>query len=199
MVLHEFLRTRRSIRQFTAEPVPIAEVERILTTATSAPSAHNRQPWRFAVVTSAHARAALADNMTARFRQDLEKDRLPAAEVEARVEISRSRVQTAPVVIVMCMDAADMDSYPDAARTLAERTMAIQSVSNAGMALLYAAHADGLGGVWNCAPLFAPDIVRNILDLPTSWEPQAMFLLGKPARTPGPGTRKPLTDVTLFR
>src|SRR5687768_2063471 len=50
--LHNFLRTRRSIRRFKPDPVPASVIEEILTTATYAPSAHNRQPWRFAVLAS---------------------------------------------------------------------------------------------------------------------------------------------------
>src|ERR1041385_6062917 len=49
--LHNFLRTRRSIRRFKPEPIPDSVIQSILTTATYAPSAHNRQPWRFCVVT----------------------------------------------------------------------------------------------------------------------------------------------------
>ena len=50
MELHNFLRSRRSIRRFRPEPIEDAVIERILTTATYAPSAHNRQPWRFCVI-----------------------------------------------------------------------------------------------------------------------------------------------------
>src|SRR5512138_3577939 len=100
MDLHSFLRSRRSIRRFTPQPVPDEAVERILATAVCAPSAHNRQPWRFCVLKSAEAKSRLADAMAADFRRDLERDNLAAAEVAARVESSRSRITSAPLVIV---------------------------------------------------------------------------------------------------
>jgi len=51
---------RRSIRQFTPEPVSPEDVDTLLQAAMAAPSASNRRPWHFVVVTSAETRAALA-------------------------------------------------------------------------------------------------------------------------------------------
>lgn len=199
MDLHGFLRSRRSVRRFTAEAIPAAVIERILTTATFAPSAHNRQPWRFAVVTGASTKAMLADAMADHFRRDLESDGLSEAEVDSRIERSRSRIRWAPIAIVLCMDASEMDAYPDPGRAQAERIMAIQSTANAGLALLLAAHAEGLGGVWSCAPLFAPAAVKATLSLPEAWEPQAMFFIGNPRDAPKDKARKPLVEVSIFQ
>ncbi len=48
--LIEFLKTRRSIRRFKKEKVPMEIIEKILDVARYAPSAHNSQPWRFIVI-----------------------------------------------------------------------------------------------------------------------------------------------------
>ncbi len=198
MDAHEFLRSRRSVRRFKSEAVTSALIERILTTATYAPSADNGQPWRFAVLTDASTRARLADAMAAAFRNDLALDHLTGAEIEARLAKSRSRINSSPVVIILCMDMTEMDVYADAARAAAERVMAIQSTANAGLQLLLAAHAEGLGGVWTCGPLFAAQVVRNTLDLPEAWEPQAMFLIGYPDETPKAKALKPRQDLTCI-
>ncbi len=47
----EAIRTRRSIRRYTHDPVPDAVVAEILRAAMSAPSAGNQQPWQFVIVT----------------------------------------------------------------------------------------------------------------------------------------------------
>ncbi len=197
MNLHEFLRTRRSVRRYTSQPISEAVVERLLETARWAPSAHNRQPWRFAVITDAATKSRLSDAMAAPFRHDLEAERLPKNEIERRLEKSRSRVLGAPVVFVLCMDVSEMDTYPDADRQSAERTMAVQSTSMAGLQLLLAAHAEGLGGVWNCAPLFAPDAVVTTLGLPETWEPQGLLLIGVPDEQPAPRHHKTVQEVTV--
>ena len=64
-----------------------------------------------------------------------------------------------------------------------EWLMAAQSTALALGNLLLAAHHEGLAACWMCAPLFAPDIVRDVLDLPADWEPQALITLGYPAET----------------
>lgn len=45
----DFIFDRRSIRQFTPEPVTEEQVEQLLQAAIMAPSAQNRQPWHFVV------------------------------------------------------------------------------------------------------------------------------------------------------
>jgi coenzyme F420-0:L-glutamate ligase / coenzyme F420-1:gamma-L-glutamate ligase len=193
--LHTFLRTRRSIRRFKADPVPDSVIENILTTATYAPSAHHRQPWRFVVLTDVSIKTKLADAMAIEFQLDLEKDNLPAEEINKRVTSSLNRIINAPVVIILCVDMTDMDVYPDEKRNKAEYIMATQSAANAGMQLLLAAHAEGLGSVWVCSPLFVPNVVQKALDLPETWEPQAMYFLGYPADIPQPRQRKPLKEI----
>ena len=58
--LYELLRARRSIRRYTPQAVPSEMVERLLSAAGWAPSSHNRQPWRFAILTE-HVEIQLAN------------------------------------------------------------------------------------------------------------------------------------------
>ena len=55
----EHLLARRSIRQFTREPVAAADIRRLLEAAMAAPSASNRRPWAFVVVTAPDTLASL--------------------------------------------------------------------------------------------------------------------------------------------
>jgi coenzyme F420-0:L-glutamate ligase / coenzyme F420-1:gamma-L-glutamate ligase len=196
--LISFMRSRRSVRRFKAEAVPPEVVDRILETALWAPSAHNRQPWRFAVLQEKYGKARLAESMGAEFRRDLERDGLAPEDVEAQIERSRRRILEAPLVIVLCLDPSELDTYPDPARGRAEHIMAIQSVAMAGGALMLAAHAYGLGSVWMCAPLFAPAAVTAALDLPPTWQPQGMVLAGYPEQIPEPRPRRPLGEITRY-
>ena len=198
MDLQSFLRSRRSVRRFKPYPVPESMIRNILTTATYAPSAHNRQPWRFVVVTSQSVKSNMADAMAMDFRRDLERDNIPEDEIFARLQKSRSRIISSPVIIVLCMDFSEMDDYPDSRRAQTEKIMAVQSTANAGLQLLLAAHAEGLGCVWTCAPLFTPGIVRAVFNLPSIWEPQAMFFIGYPAETPMLRERKSVQEISIF-
>jgi F420 biosynthesis protein FbiB-like protein len=193
------LQTRRSIRRFKPDPVPDSVIENILATAAFAPSAHNRQPWRFCVVTDLSVKTKLADAMAMEFERDLNHDKLPQLEIQKRITRSRERIIAAPVVIILSVDMTDMDVYPDEKRNKAEYLMAVQSAANAGMQMLLAAHAEGLGGVWVCSPLFVQETIQDILELPKTWEPQAMFFVGHPQDVPEVRERKSLDAVVIRR
>ena len=189
---------RRSVRRYQAGSVRRATLERVLAAAAWAPSAHNRQPWRFTVLTSDDARSRLANAMGARLRTDRLADGVALHKVEADVKRSAARITEAPALVVVSMTLRDMDQYPDARRSMAERTMATQSVAMAVQNLLLAAHSEGLGACWMCAPLFCQDVVREALGLPDDCEPQALITLGEPADNGKPATRKALIEVVKW-
>ncbi len=197
-VFWQTLFKRRSIRRYRPEPVPDELLRRLLTAAIWAPSAHNRQPWRFAVVTTKARKAALAEAMAERWQEDMTRAGVPAEEIRARLQRSRQRLTGPPALVVGCMTLRDMDAYADSRLAEAERIMAMQSLALALGNLMLAAHREGLGSCWMCAPLFAPDAVRTALELPADWEPQAIITLGWPdeSRT---SSRKPLEKVVVWK
>ena len=188
--LHTFLRTRRSIRRFKTDPVPDSVIQRILTTATFAPSAHDQQPWRFCVVTDISIKTRLGRALTSQMRADMQAQGAYESDIEKRVSLSLRRMDEVPVVIVLCRDTT-------AVRTDApeEVIMGIQSTALAGLQLLLAAHAEGLGGNWICWPLYAQEATRTALNLPETWEPQAMFFIGYADETPKIKEMKDLQSV----
>jgi F420 biosynthesis protein FbiB-like protein len=197
--LHDFLRTRRSIRRFKPDPVPDSVIQNILTTATFAPSAHNRQPWRFVVVTDSSVKVKLADAMAMDFQRDLERDGLAPEKIEAQIKRSKERITSAPLAVLLCLALSEMDSYPDEKRSKAEYLMAVQSAAAAGLQLLLAVHAEGLGGVWACWPLFAQETIQKTLGLSETWEPQGMFFVGYPDIIPEAKERKPRDAIVIRR
>jgi coenzyme F420-0:L-glutamate ligase/coenzyme F420-1:gamma-L-glutamate ligase len=192
-----WLLSRRSIRHYLPTPIPENLIEQILTAAVWAPSAHNRQPWRFAVIENEGKKHQLARDMGARLRTDLKADNIPDEIIEKDVRRSYQRMTEAPMLILLSMSMADMDSYPDEKRQRNEWLMAIQSTALAGQNLLLAAHALGLGACWMCAPLFCPDVVKHCLSLPDDWQPQALITVGYPADQKVK-TRHPLENCTVF-
>ena len=146
-------------------------------------------------MTDKSVKTKLADAMAIEFQRDLEADALSLAEIENKVGRSRDRIISAPVVIILSVDMTDMDPYPDTRRKKAEYIMATQSVANAGMQMLLAAHAEGLGSVWVCSPLFVQETVQVALELPKSWEPQAMYFLGYPAEVREARERKLIKEI----
>jgi len=181
--LLEAIHARRSVRRYAGRTVSAEVVERLLTAATWAPSAHNRQPWRFVVLEDAAVKERLARAMGDKLRFDRLADGDPAHVVETDARRSYARMTGAPVIVAVCLTMADMDKYPDPRRKKAEYLMAVQSAAMAVQNLLLAAHAEGLGACWMCAPLFCPEVVREALSLPDDWEAQALLTLGYPANS----------------
>lgn len=186
------------IRRYTAEHVPQEAVLAVLDAARHAPSPHNRQPWRFAVLTG-EARIRLARAMGERLEHDLRQDGLPPEAIARDVARSFQRITAAPVCILVCMTMRDMDVYPDARRNAAEHWMAGQAVAAAIQNLLLRATELGLGACWMCAPLFCPDTVVATLALPPDWQPQALITLGHPADAGRERGRRSLDEVTVWR
>ena len=192
----EFLGGRRSIRRYLPFPVARALVDSLLEAATTAPSAHNRQPWRFVVIERQSAKEKLARAMGERLRSDRLRDGDAPDVIEADVSRSFARITGAPLLVVVCLTMADMDRYGDERRSRAEYLMAVQGTAMAAQNLLLAAHAAGLGACWMCAPLFCPDAVASALGLAPDWEPQAIVTLGYPADSGKPFRRRPISEVT---
>lgn len=192
------LHSRHSVRRFLPQPIPEDRLRQVLEAVTWAPSAHNRQPWRLSVLTSPAARARLAEELGMEFRQSLLADGLDPAAAEEQVQRSCQRIQNAPAAILFSLDISLGDIYLDPFRQQAELLMGVQGVAMAGQNLLLAAQAAGLGAVWVCAPLFAPQAARRALDLPESWQAQGLVLLGYPAAAGRRRQRHQLDEIAHF-
>ena len=187
----DLIRSRRSIRRYLDRPVPPDLIDQLLEVAARAPSSHNSQPWRFAVITTSSVKAQLADRMGERLRADRLRMADQVEEIDRDVARSRERIIATPVVVIVCLSIDNDDPY--------ERLMAIQSVAAAIQNLLLAAHEVGLGACWMAAPLYCPDVIRDVLQLPDDWEAQALITIGYPADEGKPRGRIDFREITIYR
>jgi nitroreductase len=112
------IRGRRSVRRWKDQAVPRELIVRALEAARWAPSAVNRQPWHFVVVTEAERRAALAQ-----------------ATAVAGIALMR-HVTQAPVLVALCGDEKRSPAWY------------VHDCCLASENLMLAAHALGLGTCW---------------------------------------------------
>ena len=124
-------------------------------------------------------------------RADMLSEGVSESDIEKRVANSLRRMDEAPVIILLCRDVTAVREHKPE-----DTIMSIQSVANAATYLLLAAHAEGLGGNWICWPLYAQEETVKALELPETWEPQAMIFLGYPAETPNAKDRKKLSQIS---
>ncbi len=196
--LSQAIGQRRSIRRYLPGSINELVIERLLGAAMQAPSAHNRQPWRFVVLDDCTGKVKLATAMGQRLRRDRTADGDDPQAIEDDVGRSYARIAEAPVVIVVCIDIRDMDRYPDEQRNTVEYLMAVQSTAMAVQNLLLAAHGEGFGACVMCAPLFCPDSVSDCLGLPSEWKPQMLVTIGTPANAGRIRPRLPLAAVVRW-
>lgn len=183
---------RRSVRRFSAEPVPSDLVEAAVAEALTAPAPHHTRPVRFVWLQTPALRLRLLDRMKDRWRADLAGDGKTGDSIERRVARGQILYDATEVVIpVLAPDGAH--PYPDAARTDAEHTMFTVAVGAAVQALLVALAVRELGSCWIGSTIFAADLVRAELELPPDWEPLGAVAIGY-AEEPT-GLRDPV-DVT---
>jgi F420 biosynthesis protein FbiB-like protein len=193
----EAIRTRRSLRQLAARPVPRELVDEALRMALLAPAPHHTRPWRYVVV-SPERREALAAAMGAAWRADLERDGHPTARIEKLLAKSRRQIVGAPALVLACLTHEGLRDWPDERRARNEWAMAQQSVGAGMQNLMLAAHALGLASYWISAPLFAPKAVREALALPGDYVAQAFVVLGYPADGATPKARPPANASSLI-
>jgi F420 biosynthesis protein FbiB-like protein len=138
--------------------------------------------------------------MAERWLADLLADRVDAEAAARRAEISMERITSATMVIVPCLDLMALDQYADRERQHAEWQMGVQSVALACQNLLLAVHHYGLAACWMCAPLFCVPLVQEVLQLPDSWQPQALLTIGYPPDDAARGkAREPLESRVVWR
>lgn len=105
------MQSRRSVRQFSSEPVPRELIELAIRTATSAPSGANRQPWRFVVVGNPEVKQKIRAAAEAEEKISYEQ-RMPGEWLEAVAPLGtdwqKPFLETAPWLVVVFAEAYEV-------------------------------------------------------------------------------------------
>jgi coenzyme F420-0:L-glutamate ligase/coenzyme F420-1:gamma-L-glutamate ligase len=190
----DVLTARRTVREFTADPVDPAAVRRAIAAALTAPAPHHSTPVRFAVVASAAARAALLDDMLAAWITDLRADGFTEEQITRRVRRGEP-LRRVPLIIVPCLVTEAAHGYPDQRRAAAEREMFVVAAGAAVQNLLVALAVEGLGSCWVSSTMFCRPVAARALGLPDGWEPMGAVGVGHPA---APARDRPPRDPDDF-
>lgn len=186
------IHARHSIRQFAPDALDEKQLMMLLDAANQAPSAHNRQSWKF-IVLEGDARLNLAE-LVSTTSKSFER---PASSL---LRMAARSIASAPATIAV-VNTGDLISHGtelfQVDRELGFdffRTMEIQSSAAAVENLLLAATSLGLGAVWLGILFLIKDRILTFLEEPQG-EFMAVIPVGKPLRpTQGPN-KKPLENV----
>ena len=194
----DVLTERRTVRDFTSEPVDPAAVRRAIAAAVTAPAPHHSQPWRFAVVESDQARTRLLDDMLAAWVADLRGDGFTEEQIARRTRRGEP-LRRAPLIIVPCLLADAAHTYPDQRRNASERAMFLVAMGAGVENLLVALAVEGLGSCWVSSTLFCGPVAAAALDLPDGWEPMGAVGVGHAATPPAPRPDRDPEAFTITR
>ncbi|MGX7827766.1 coenzyme F420-0:L-glutamate ligase [Actinokineospora sp. 24-640] len=173
----EAVLVRRSVRDFSGEPVDAEVLRRAAAAALTAPAPHHTRPVRFAHVRA--KRDALLEAMRGAWRADLVADGWDEARIDRRVARG-DLLYRAPEIVVPFLVRDGAHDYPDERRSAAERAMFTVAGGAAVQGLLVALAAEGLASCWVSSTMFCPDVVRGVLGVPESWEPLGAVAVGHP-------------------
>jgi len=163
----EAIKSRRSVRAFTNEPISDAEVEKLIDAARWAPSAGNIQPWEFGVVRDPEIKRGLSE-----------------------AALNQAFIEEAPVVIVVC---ANVWRSGQGYGSRGVNLYCLQDTGAATQNMLLAAQAMGLATCWVGA--FQEEEARKVLSIPTGVRPVAIIPVGHAAEKPRVRSRRPLSEI----
>jgi iodotyrosine deiodinase len=190
------LRTRRTVRNFSSEPVPYALIENAVATAATAPSGANQQPWTFVVVSDPALKKKMREAAEAEEKESYER-RMSQEWLDAIAPLGtdwhKPHLEDAPYVIVVFTQ-----SYGVAADGgKIKHYYATESVGIAVGMLLASLHTAGLATLTHTpSPM---NFLREVLKRPTNERPFVVIPVGYPApdATVPAITKKPLDEVLI--
>lgn len=190
--------TRRSIRKFTKHDVPIELINEMINAARMAPSAKNRQPWRFIV---------LDGRSKAEFERCMERGLMREENETALLPRSRSGlsdawntlriIKSSPALIVV-VNTNGISPFVtiDSDARVTEICDSL-SIGAAVQNMLLTAERLGLGTLWIANTCFAYNELTEFLQ--TDGQLVGAVAVGYSAETPAPRPRKGLDEISEYR
>lgn len=197
------IQDRRSIREWTEEPISEQDLAMILEAARLAPSGENAQPWRFIVVRDAETRkklGALAGGgsgrrFTGEFVTHQMQERFTGLQDEAKKKAAFEKLTSgqvsaflanAPLNIVVCGKKDVWDMPYDTSAAIENMLLMITAL--------------GLGACWVIAPCIDirdEERVKALLNVPEGFKAVSVISVGRPTRPHRPRPRLAIKELVF--
>jgi nitroreductase len=178
----DLMRRRRTVREFSPDPVPFELIELAIKTAGSAPSGANQQPWHFTIVSD--------DEIKRRIRFAAEEEerenysgRFPDEWLEVLAPLGtdwhKDFLEIAPYLIVVFKIDYGIEKQPDGGERRIKHYYVNESVGIACGMLLAALHHAGLATLTHTPNPMG--FLSEILERPKNEKPFLLIPVGYPA------------------
>ena len=197
------IQDRRSIRNFTEDPVSDQDLDLILEAGRQAPSGENAQPWRFIIVKSEAMRKKMgavagggssrrftAEFVTKKMQKRFEGLKDEEKKKRAFEKLTSGQVSAfmadAPVNIVVCGKKDVWDTPYDTSAAIENMLLMITGL--------------GLGACWVIAPCIDirdEERIKDLLGIPEGFKAVSILSVGHPSRYPKPRPRLPINELVF--
>ncbi|MCC6617128.1 MAG: nitroreductase family protein [Anaerolineae bacterium] len=196
------MRTRRSVRQFSTEPVAFELIENAVATAATAPSGANQQPWTFVVVADAELKRQIRAAAEAEERESYERrmsEEWKAALAPLGTDWHKPHLEDAPYLIVVFQQVYGLEMDADGVARKVKHYYTTESVGIAVGLLLASLHLAGLATLTHTpSPM---SFLSDLLGRPPNERAYVVIPVGYPAADAQVPTitKKPLRDVLIVQ
>ena len=207
MELMDAIKKRRSIRKFKSDEIPKEDIYDIIRAASLAPSAHNKQMWRFIAISNKE----IIKEMRSAIIQEIEEISNWSEVEETKNKLKGIRAYStfflkAPLVFAVLVkpyrslvdELMKLEVLKEGQSELLHSHIEIQSVSAAVQNLLLAATEKGYGTCWMCGPLIAAPALEKILHIESPWKLMALIPMGIPGQELNPKIVKNINEILEF-
>jgi len=197
------IQDRRSIREYSPEPVADQDLDMILEAARQAPSGENAQPWRFIVVKDANTRKKLGAiagggsgrRFTAEYVTKKMQERFSSLEDEAKKKAAFEKLTSGQVSAFLADAPVDLIivGKKDVWDLPFDTSAAIENI-------LLMVTALGLGACWVIAPCIDirdEERIKSLLDIPEGFKAISILSIGHPTRPHRPRPRMAIKDIVF--
>jgi len=196
----ERMRTRRTVRDFSDEPVPFALIENAIATAATAPSGANQQPWTFAVVADRAIKRRIREAAEIEERESY-AHRMSDEWLEALAPLGtdwhKPHLEHAPYLIVVFLQAYGLGHDKSGTARKVKHYYTSESVGIAVGLLLASLHSAGLATLTHTPNPMG--FLSEILERPANERAYVVIPVGYPADDAHVPviTKKPLNEVMI--
>ena len=207
MELIEVIKKRRSIRKFKSDKIPKKDIYDIVQVACLAPSAHNKQMWRFIAISNKDMLIGMKKAIMNEIEEISNWPELKEAGVRAKgMRAYSTFFVKAPLVFAVLVkpyhsmvdEILKLEGLKKRQSELLSSHVEIQSVAAAVENLLLAAAEKGYGACWMCGPLIAAPVLDKILKIEKPWNLMALVPMGIPSQELKPKIVKKTEEVLEF-
>lgn len=198
MTVTQAIESRRSIRKYSPDPVDPELIKKILNAAILAPSAKNRQPWKFIVYTGSKKDSFVKAMSQGVQREQAGNTKIPGfADGVASAECTARVMNDAPVLIAILNTE---DKSPFIPLNAEQHITEISNTLSIGAAIenmILSATESGLGTLWIANTCYAYEELEK--EIGTESQLAGVLAVGHSLKNPDKRPRKSFEEVVEFR